>query len=350
MAQRLSRRDFIHRAKGVALATPFISLVGCSDESARELLSLRGQTMGTTYSIKLVNLPSEVDQDTLAQELGGLLEAVNQDMSTYRPESELSRFNAATAESWQAVSADTRSVVNEALRIARLTGGAFDPTVGPLVDLWGFGAAGSEQRIPTPEYIAATRETIGFAKVEIQNEPPQLAKRQDGVRLDLSGVAKGFAVDKLAAHLDAQGITDYLVEVGGELRARGHGPEGRPWRVGIEKPTMAPGELQRVVDLDRGGLATSGNYRIFFEQDGERYTHIVNPRSGRPVEHDLASATVVADSTMEADALSTSLLVLGPEAGMTLAVEHDIAALFVTGRSGAFNELASPAFERRFTA
>lgn len=350
MAHSLSRRDFIHRAKGVALATPFISLVGCSEDSARNLLSLGGQTMGTTYSVKIVNLPPDLDQNALAQEFDGLLETVNQRMSTYRPESELSRFNAASTGDWLAISSDTRTVVEEALRVARVTDGAFDPTVGPLVALWGFGATGDGQRVPSPEDIAATRETIGFAKIETQDEPPRLAKRQDGVRLDLSGVAKGFAVDKLAVHLDARGVTDYLVEVGGELRASGLGPEGRPWRVGIEKPTMAPGDLQRIVDLDQGGLATSGNYRIFFEQDGQRYTHIVNPRSGWPVEHDLASATVVADSTMEADALSTSLLVLGAEAGMKLAAEQDIAAFFVTGRSGAFSEMASPAFERRFKA
>jgi len=350
VAHSLSRRDFIHRAKGVALATPFISLVGCGEESVRDLLSLGGQTMGTTYSVKLVNVPTDLDQDTLAQELDGILETVNRRMSTYRPDSELSRYNAAAAEDWLAVSSDTRSVIDEALRVARLTGGAFDPTVGPVVDLWGFGAAGKGQHVPSPEDIAAARETIGFAKVETRDAPAQLTKLQDGVRLDLSGVAKGFAVDKLAAHLDAQGMTDYLVEVGGELRTGGHGPEGRPWRVGIEKPTMAPGDLQRIVDLERDALATSGNYRIFFEQDGRRYTHIVNPRNCRPVEHDLASATVVAATTMEADALSTSLLVLGPEAGMELAVEQDIAAFFVVGRDGSFSEMAAPAFERRFTA
>ena len=332
------------------MATPFISLVGCGEDAAQGLLSFAGQTMGTTYSVKLAEAPAGLDREAAAQAFAGILETVNRQMSTYRPESELSRFNGAAAGAWLPVSADTRTVVAEALRVARLSGGAFDPTVGPAVDLWGFGAAGEGQEVPAPDQVAAAREAIGFAKVEVRNDPAQLAKQRNGVRLDLSGVAKGFAVDKLAAYLDTQGVTDYLVEVGGELRASGRGPEGRPWRIGIEKPTLAPGDLQRIVDLERGGLATSGNYRIFFEQDGRRYTHIVNPRSGRPVEHDLASATVVADSTMEADALSTSLLVLGPEAGMALAVEQDIAAVFVTGRSGAFSEMVSPAFERRFTA
>ena len=348
MAHRLSRRDFIDQARGVALATPFLSLVGCSDEGAGDLVSLEGKTMGTTYSVKLVNFPHGTDKSKLAREIDGLLVTVNQQMSTYRPDSELSRFNAAAAATWLPISIDTRSVIDEALRVSRLTEGAFDPTVGPIVDLWGFGPGGGQQRIPSSEEIAAARESVGFAKVKTRVDAPAVTKHDSGVRLDLSGVAKGFGVDKVAEHLEARGISDYLVEVGGELRGSGHGPGGRPWRVGIEKPTAVPGDLQRVVNLNREALATSGNYRIFFERDGHRYSHIVNPRTGRPVDHDLASATVVAAMTMEADALSTSLLVLGLEAGMRLAAEHGIAAFFITGPSGSYAEMPSPAFKRRF--
>ena len=350
MGDTLSRRDFIHQAQGVALATPFLSLLGCSDDGASGLLTLDGRTMGTTYSVKIAGAPRGLDADLLAREIDGLLETVNRQMSTYRPDSELSRFNAAAAGTWTPVSADTRSVIETALRVSRQTDGAFDPTVGPIVDLWGFGPGDTQQRVPSPEDIAVVRQTVGFAEVSTQADAPAVTKHAAGVRLDLSGVAKGFGVDKVAEHLTARGVGNYLVEVGGELRSSGRGPGERPWRVGIEKPSGAPGDLQRVVDLDRQALATSGNYRIFFERDGHRYSHIVNPRSGRPVDHDLASATVVAATTMEADALSTSLLVLGADAGMKLAAEHDIAAFFVSGRGGSFTETASPAFERRFTA
>ena len=350
MAHTLSRRDFIDQAKFVALATPFLSLVGCGDDGAGGLVSLAGKTMGTTYSVKLVDVPKAIDEPTLAREIDSLLETIDRQMSTYRPDSELSRFNAAAAGTWMPISSDTRSVIDEALRVGRLTDGAFDPTVGPIVDLWGFGPGGQDQRVPSSEEIAAAQQAVGFAGVETRRDLPAVTKQDSGIRLDLSGVAKGFGVDKVAEHLDARGIDNYLVEVGGELRCHGLGPNERPWRAGIEKPTAAPGDLQRVVDLGREALATSGNYRIFFERDGRRYSHIVNPRTGRPVDHDLASASVVAATTMEADALSTSLLVLGAQAGLRLAAKHDIAAFFITGRSGSFTEMPSPAFERRFKA
>lgn len=348
MGRRFSRRDFIGQARNVALATPFLSLIGCSEKDARAVVSLSGNTMGTTFNIKLVDLPENMDIDQLAQEIDSVLETVNQQMSTYRPDSELSRFNAATAGAWMPVSMDTRLVVDEALRVSQLTGGAFDPSVGPIVDLWGFGPGPGQKRVPSPEEVAALSESVGFAKVETRVDRPALRKQTAGLRLDLSGVAKGFGVDKVAALLEARGLSSHLVEVGGELRSSGHGPGGRAWRVGIEKPTAASGDLQRIIDLDGAALATSGNYRLFFESDGQSFSHIIDPASGRPVEHDLASATVVARTTMEADALSTSLLVLGPEAGMSFAREHGIAAYFVTGPSGSFSATASPVFEERY--
>ncbi len=348
MVGRLSRRDFIGHARSVAMATPFLSLLGCSDDGDDRLVSLAGKTMGTTYSVKLADAPRSIDGSTLAQEIDDLLEAVNQQMSTYRADSELSSFNAAVAGTWTPVSADTRSVIDKALAVSELTEGAFDPTVGPVVDLWGFGPGGAEQRVPSSEEIAATREGVGFAKVATRDEPSAVAKQASGVRLDLSGVAKGFGVDKVAEHLDARGVANYLVEVGGELRGSGSGPGGRQWRVGIEKPNAVPGDVERVVNLNGAALATSGDYRLFFERGGQRYSHIIDPGTGRPVDHDLASATVVASTTMDADALSTSLLVLGPDAGTRIAIEHDIAAFFIVGSSGSFSATSSPAFERRF--
>ena len=350
MPEGLTRRDFIHRAQGVALATPFLSLVGCSE--ADPVRSLGGQTMGTSYSIKLAALPPDIDADALAVEIDGILETVNRQMSTYRPDSELSRFNAAPAGIQMPISQDTRLVIDEALRVSRLTGGAFDPTIGQVIDLWGFGPDGSRENPPSAGDIAAARATVGFVGVETATaagtENPTVSKLDSGIRLDLSGVAKGFGVDKVAAHLETRGIVDYLVEVGGELRGSGHGLEGRSWKVGIEKPTTLPGDLQRVVELNGAGLATSGDYRLFFEHDGRRYSHIIDPATGRPVDHDLVSVTVVAATTMEADALSTSLLVLGPEAGIQLAEKHGIAAYFIAGQGGSFDDWASPAFASRF--
>ena len=350
MTRKLTRRDFFGRARNVAMATPFLSLMGCSDDGDHELLSLGGETMGTTYSVKLVNVPPSIDTTALAREIEGLLETVNRQMSTYRPDSELARFNGAAAASWTPISSDTRVVIDEALRVSRLTGGAFDPTIGPIVDLWGFGPAPGLDQVPSSDAIAARRAAVGFAKVATRAEPAAVTKHAAGVHLDLSGVAKGFGVDKVAEHLDGRGLENYLVEVGGELRVSGTGPSGGAWRVGIEKPTPLPGDLQRVVELKRHALATSGDYRLFFERDGRRYSHIIDPGTGRPVDHNLASATVIAPTTMEADALSTSLLVLGPVVGMTLAVEHDIAAFFIAGAGETLTATASPAFERAVKA
>ncbi len=347
MAHRLSRRKFIGQAQGVMLATPFLGLFGCSEVS-QDLVTLNGKTMGTTYSVKLVGTPRELDSNAIAQGIGETLETVNRQMSTYRPESEISRFNAADSGVWMATSDDTRSVIDEALRISRLTKGAFDPTVGPIVDLWGFGSSRDEPQLPSTEDVAAVQEMVGFSKIVTRAGESAVLKQTPAVNLDLSGIAKGFGVDMVAEYLERQGVANYLVEVGGELRSKGRGPEGQAWRVGIERPSGVPGDLQQVVELKGEALATSGNYRIFFEEDGHRYSHIINPQTGRPVDHNLASATVVAPTTMEADALSTSLLVLGPDAGMELAVEHDIAAFFITGNGKAFSEMASPAFVRRF--
>lgn len=350
MRRRLSRRKFIGQARTVALATPFLSLMGCSEEDDDRLLSFSGETMGTTYSVKLVDVPLGVAVSALPEEIASVLEAVNQQMSTYRPDSELSGFNAAGAETWIPVSADVLTVVEEALRVSRLTAGAFDPTVGPMVDLWGFGPGDRRQDVPSSDKIAAMQRAVGHALVETRTEPSALAKVAPGVGLDLSGVAKGFGVDKVAELLQARGVDNYLVEVGGELRGQGNGPGGRPWRVGIEKPTAVLGDIQRIVDLNRAALATSGDYRLFFERDGQRYSHILDPSTGHPVDHALASVTVVAATTMEADAFSTSLLVLGPEAGLRFASEHDVAAYFVVDRGKDFTATASPAFQRKFGA
>jgi len=347
MTPTLTRRSFVAHTRSLAIATPFLGLAGCDWSDSDELVAFGGPTMGTSYSIKLAGLRREHDTDRLAEDIGGILEMVNQRMSTYLPQSELSRFNAADAGSWTPVSAETLTVIEHSRRLHEITGGAFDPTVGPIVDLWGFGPGGQQDRIPSAEQVAAASETVGLARIDMESAKPALRKQADGVRLDLSGVAKGYAVDLVADYLSDQGVADYLVEVGGELRASGTGPTGRPWRVGIEKPSLAANDIQHAVDLGQEAMATSGNYRIFFEKSGRRYTHIIDPTSGRPVEHDLASVTVIAPNTLEADASSTALLVLGPDKGFELASEQNIAAYFISGHEGSFAAKASPAFSQR---
>jgi len=347
MLRDLSRRNFIARTRNVALAGPFLGLVGCDGDAMEEAFSFGGPTMGTSYSVKLADRPDAGDRAVIEREIATILDGVNQRMSTYLPNSELSRFNRSAPGRWTTMSDETLTVIDRSRRVHLLTKGAFDPTVGPIVDLWGFGPGGGQDHVPSDLEIADAADAVGFEKIVSQDSNPVLQKQAPGVRLDLSGVAKGYAVDLVAQHLDDRGYPNYLVEVGGELRAGGKGPASRPWRVGIEKPALSSRDILQVVDLESEAMATSGNYRIFFEQEGRRYSHIIDPTSGRPVEHDLASITVVASTTLEADALSTALLVAGLEDGMAIATEHGVAAFFITGRDGDFVETASPAFLSR---
>lgn len=344
MTSDLTRRDVLRQAQRLALATPFLSLIAC-DGGGRKQAELAGATMGTTYSVKIPRMPASVDRVILEKDIAAILETVNAQMSTYRPDSELSRFNNGAAISRAEVSPDTLAVVDEALRVSRLSGGAFDPTIGPLVELWGFGPGGRPQAVPSRPRIEATLPATGYHHVRTAASPPALGKNRGDVRVDLSGIAKGFGVDKIAEHLERIGVDYYLVDIGGELRGRGYNARGSVWRVGIEKPAIM-GTPQRVVRIGGQGLATSGDYRIFFERHGQRYSHILDARSGRPVDHGLASVTVVAPTAMEADALSTALMVLGPEAGLELARREGISAFFIARKGDGFVETASPEFAK----
>lgn len=347
MASTLSRRDILRRAKGFALATPLLGLAGCNEENSwRQATTIAGATMGTGYSVRITKLPPGLDRRALRSAIEQRLETVNRQMSNWRAESEISLFNAGVSSSWTGVSADTLAVIEEALRISRLSDGAFDPTIGPLVDLWGFGPTLASRQIPPHGRIQEALGRIGFRHIRTTRAPAAIAKRRADIEIDLSGIAKGFAVDRLAEHLEEQGVAHYLVEIGGELRARGLSPRRRAWRIGVERPVAGRRAVQRIVALDGDAIATSGNYRIFFEYDSARYSHIIDPRSGEPVDHELASVTVISPSTMQADAWSTALMVLGPDAGYELVLREEIAALFIVKDGQSFAEVSSPAFER----
>lgn len=320
-------------------------LQACGDGSpAYRQVELRGATMGTFYSIKLVDPPGDVA--ALGKGVQAVLDAVDEALSTYRPESDLSRFNNSRSTAWQSCSPEMVTVLARALKISRLTGGAFDVTVGPLVNLWGFGPDFVPERIPAPADLKAARARVGYQHLAVRSDPPGCRKDLADLYLDLSAIAKGYGVDRLAAYLDVQGLENYLVEVGGEVRAHGHSARGGPWGVAIERPDPGRREPFAVVEIHDGSLATSGDYRNFFERDGRRYSHTMDPQTGAPVTHNLASVTVIADSDMTADALATGLLVLGPEKGMALARELDLAALFIEHRGKGLERTATPGFGR----
>lgn len=316
-------------------------LAGCGPEQ----INLEGKTMGTSYSIKYVSDSSTLSPEKLQQEIDLELEAVNDQMSTYRPGSELSRFNTSReVDTPFPVSAATAKVVREAIRINRLTDGALDVTVGPLVNLWGFGPEGRPDTVPTEAEITKRRAWVGIDKLAVENGA--LVKRIPELYVDLSSIAKGYGVDVVAEYLEANNITNYMVDIGGEVRTRGNNGESKPWRIAIEKPVSGEAQsAQEIIEPGRMAIATSGDYRNYFEQNGVRYSHTIDPDTGRPINHRLVSITVLDPSCMTADGLSTGLDVLGPERGMALANLLDIPVLMIVKTDKGFEERYSDAFQ-----
>jgi len=300
--------------------------------------------MGTTYSVKFRKPAAEIDINKLKQNIDGRLDAINAIMSTYLPDSELSKINRAGAGQWVPISEELYLVVAQALAVSAASRGAFDITVGPLVNLWGFGPTGRPQQVPDEETIKSVREHTGYHKVHLQEAPRAIRKDEDAIYLDLSGIAKGYAVDAVATLLEKSALSDYLVEIGGEIRARGMNGGEEFWRIGIEKPVTEERAVERIIHLVNIGMATSGNYRNFYEREGKRYAHIIDPATGRPVLQHLASVTVLDRQCMVADAWATALFVLGPEKGTELARQLRMPVLFIVGNDTGFTEIATDEF------
>lgn len=302
--------------------------------------------MGTTYTVKVADAPTDLSQDQLQAAIERVLEKVNDQMSTYRADSELSKLNSNSSTQWIDSSADLLTVVEEALRVSRLTDGAFDITVGPLVNLWGFGPDKQENQVPTQQQITDAMSRVGYTKMSTRRSPPAIRKTRRDIYIDLSAIAKGYGVDKIAEHLESLGVHNYLVEIGGDLRAKGHNAEGTPWKIGIEKPVPEQRAVQLIIQLQDQGMATSGDYRNFFEKDGQRFSHTINPRNGMPITHNLASVTVLSPTAMGADAMATALLVMGPETGYMLAKRERLAAYFINRTADGFVDRSTLQFKQ----
>lgn len=323
-----------------------LTLAACGDAVDRdELIVITGPTMGTTYAVKLYDASGGVDSTALQSRIDALLERINDQMSTWLPDSELSRFNTSRDTGWFPVSAETAHVVEAAAAVSALSDGAFDVTVGPVVNLWGFGPQREDSGLPSDEEIANAIQRIGFRQLYARDKPPALRKRRADLYVDLSAIAKGFAVDELARLLVDRGVRSFLVEIGGELRARGTKPDGASWSVAIEQPLPNASTVQEIVALWDSAIATSGDYRNYVERDGKNYSHTIDPRNGRPIAHGLASVSVITPSAMRADALATAIMVMGPEEGYELAVREDLAVQLIIRSGDEFRVLATPQFE-----
>jgi len=303
--------------------------------------------MGTSYSITLAQLPEGLNESQLRQAFDDILVRVNGEMSTYQEDSTISRFNQSTGVDWVPVSRAFVEVTGTALELSRLSGGVYDITVAPLVELWGFGRVDKYQdRVPTDEEIELARANTGYDRLELRVSPPAIRKLRPELTINLSSIAKGYGVDVLAEYLRSLGLRDFLVEIGGELRADGRSPRGDSWRIALEKPVSGERSVQRVIEVGDLGVATSGDYRNYFEKNGVRYSHIIDARTGRPISHALASVTVLAETAMRADGWATVLLLLGEDAGFELAQRQQVAAFFIVAQAAGFATRETEQFTR----
>ena len=316
-------------------------LVGCTGETPP--VQLVGGAMGTTWHVSYIDPPAGLTPDRVQQGIEEQLELVNRSMSTYIKDSEISRFSASAPNAWFKTSEEFFRVLTTALEIGGKSEGAYDVTVAPLVNLWGFGPDGIINKPPSDQSVRELRGRVGQENIRVDSKNLSVMKLND-LSLDFSSLAKGYGVDRVAQWLSAQGIHRYMVEVGGEMRLSGLSGRSDPWRIAIEQPESNERAVAVTINLTDVAVATSGDYRNYFEAEGRHYSHIIDPRTGYPVAHDLVSVTVVHPSCMIADAWATALTVLGPERAMAVAQAQGLAVYFIRKVDGSFVHSHTPLF------
>ncbi|QRK82664.1 FAD:protein FMN transferase [Pseudomonas granadensis] len=342
MAAMVLRRDEdLLTGRWAGLVMLAAVLAGCGNDDTQEVVG--GATMGSTWSVKYVRHAGLADPGQVRREVEGILGEVDRQLSTYRNDSDIERFNALPGDSCQAMPASVLELIGVGEKLSVESEGSYDLTVEPLMNLWGFGPQGRQEKIPASAAVAEVMQRVGHQHLRIDGE--RLCK-DAAVEVDFNSLAAGYAVDIIAARLQAMGIDNYLAEATGELKAQGSKPDGSPWRIALEAPRDDRQVAERVIEIDGYAVSTSGDYRNYFLQDGRRYSHTFDARSGAPVLHDLASVTVIHPSALMADGLSTLLLILGPQRAADYAQTHDIAAFFVERADTGFVIRSSPAFER----
>jgi FAD:protein FMN transferase len=305
--------------------------------------AIDGYTMGSTWSVRFAG-PVDTDVDVVGTQLEQELAALDLELSAYREDSALARLNTAPVGQWIDIPNHLMNVLLFGLELWRVSGGAFDMTVKPLVALWGFGAAQPRYSLPTEAEIAVARARIGSDRLELAPDGRR-ARRLADINVDVDGIAPGYAAGVLSSWLTMHGFVNHLVEIGGEMRASGLRPDGGGWRVAIEAPEMARGHIKRIIAITDTAVTTAGDYRDYFEVDGTRYQHILDPVTGRPVTHNLASVTVLAPGKLTADGYATAIMVLGEEAGLAFAEENHLPVfMIVRANDGTFYERYNGSF------
>ncbi|MBD2839823.1 FAD:protein FMN transferase [Pseudomonas sp. JM0905a] len=328
--------------RAILLVMLLTVLYGCGERIER----FSGPTMGSTYSIQYVPTAQTPDPQRVKAEVEKILGELDQQFSTWRDDSVVSRFNDLPAGACQAVPEDMQRLLAYGEFLSRESDGAFDLTVLPLMNLWGFGPQSRGDKVPDASALAREQARVGHQHLRMDGE--KLCKDVPA-QLDFDSMVAGYAVDRVGERLSALGIKAYLVEITGEIRGIGHKPDGTPWRIALEVPSgEQEQQVERAIALDGFSVSTSGDYRNYFEEGGQRYSHTFDPRVGRPVKHALAAVTVVDPSGLHADGLSTVLMVLGPDEGYAFAEQHDVAAYFIMRKGVDFVARATPRFESLF--
>lgn len=332
----------------IIIALVSATVTGCQsevsvDQQEPSILKADGQTMGTYYAVTIADPPEGFPEDWAIM-VDSELRKVNDQMSTYIKTSEVSRFNQSESTDWFEVSPETAMVINAAQEISRTTDGAFDITVGPLVNIWNFGPTKRTKEPPSAELVAETQASIGYGNLDVRLDPPAIKKSLPNLQVDLSAIAKGHGVDRIVELLKSHGVQNAFVDIGGEDRAMGRRGD-RSWRVAIEDPNDQERIYHLAFELNNKAIATSGDYRNFFEYKGERYSHTIDPRTGRPVTNHVASVSVFATDCMTADGWATAITVLGPEEGVKIANQQGLAVRIVSrNEDGTFSVVDSASF------
>ncbi|OBU20708.1 FAD:protein FMN transferase [Photobacterium aquimaris] len=330
--------------RAVVVIAALLALAGCSDQ--RQQITINGSTMGTYYSIKIIDQAGLPSAKEIQQEIDRRLELVNDQMSTYRPQSELSLFNKAPANKPFPVSAATAKVIAEALRISKVSNGAYDVTVGPVVNLWSFGPEARPESIPTDKDIETRLSEVGYHHLQVL-AGNKLVKDEAKLYVDLSSIAKGYGVDVVADYLkDDLHVKNFMVDVGGELRLQGKNQANVLWRIAVEKPVENERAVQEILQAGNMAIATSGDYRNYFDENGVRYSHLINPKTGRPIDNHVVSVTVIAPSCMTADAYATTFSVMGEDESIALANQENIPVMLIVKTKDGFVEYKSNTFEQ----
>ena len=305
-----------------------LSLTACSQQEKD--IKILGTTMGTSFSVQFTDLPKGQSKEALRELIEQRLDKINALMSTYDEHSQLSEFNHSRDTGWHGVDKELAELVSLSLSVSEQSNGAFDITVGPLVNMWGFGPMKTEFAPPSETEINIARRSIGYRHLQVRLEPPAIKKNIVDLYVDLSAVAKGYAVDEIATILDEHNIEHYMVEIGGEVKGKGIARHGDYWRIGVETPEFQRGNIEEVISLNNIAVATSGDYRNFVEHNGQHYSHTIDPRTGSPTSHNLGSVTVLNESAALADAWATAFMVMGANETFTLSTQLNMPILLIT--------------------